>query len=101
MAVGEQNKDTGVKAAKQARVLTGVVLSNKMDKTIVVEVTRTVKHPLYGKVVKRFKKYSAHDADNACAIGDIVEIVESRPLSKTKHMVLGRIVTKADQGGVL
>lgn len=93
MVVGEQKKETG-----QLRLLTGRVSSNKMDKTIVVEVTRTVKHPLYGKIVKRFKKYKAHDAENVCEIGDIVEIAECRPLSKTKHMALSRIVTKLERG---
>ena len=83
---------------KQVRVLTGVVKSNKMDKTIVVETTRTVKHPLYAKIVKKFKKYNAHDADNSCEIGDVVEIVECRPLSKTKHMILNRIVSKNERG---
>lgn len=85
-------------SSEQSRVLTGIVRSNKMDKTIVVEVTRTVQHPLYGKVVKRFKKYNAHDAENTCKIGDVVEIAECRPLSKTKHMILSRIVTKSEHG---
>lgn len=97
MAVVEHKKETNL-SENQSRVLTGVVLSNKMDKTVVVEVTRTVKHPLYGKIVKKFKKYNAHDADNACSIGDVVEIAECRPLSKTKHMTLSRIVTKAERG---
>lgn len=97
MVVGGHKKETDL-SVKQARVLTGVVKSNKMEKTIVVEVTRTVKHPLYGKVVKRFKKYNAHDADNTCEIGDVVEIAECRPLSKTKHMTLSRIVNKIERG---
>lgn len=101
MAVGGHKKEIAFEK-KHAHIFTGVVLSDKMDKTIVVEVARTVKHPLYGKVVKKFKKYSAHDADNVCKVGDIVEIAECRPLSKTKHMVVSRVVSKAaDQGGVL
>ena len=99
MVVGEHKKEKDF-SAKQARLLSGVVLSNKMDKTIVVEVTRTVQHPLYGKIVKKFKKYNAHDADNVCAIGDVVEIAECRPLSKTKHMMLNRIVSKNEQRSV-
>ncbi len=97
MVVGEHKKEADA-SVKQNRMLTGVVLSNKMDKTVVVEVTRTVKHPLYGKVVKKFKKYNAHDADNVCVIGDVVEITECRPLSKTKHMMLNRVVSKTERG---
>ncbi len=98
MVISEHKKENDA-SEKQARLLMGKVLSNKMDKTIVVEITRTVKHPLYGKVIKKFKKYSAHDEANACEIGDVVEIAECRPLSKTKHMILNRIVTKFDRGG--
>ena len=63
----------------------GVVVSNKMDKTVVVRVDRTIRHPEYKKVVTRFKKYYAHDESNALQIGDKVTIVETRPLSKLKH----------------
>ncbi len=66
----------------------GKVVSNKMNKTIVVQVERKVKHPLYGKYLRRFSKMNAHDEENTCNIGDIVMIKESRPLSKTKHWVL-------------
>ncbi|MFH1831343.1 MAG: 30S ribosomal protein S17 [bacterium] len=79
-------------AVKQ--VLVGEVVSDRMDKTVVVKVMRTFKHPLYGKTVRMFKKYKAHDEKNACKIGDEVEIAECRPLSKTKHMILNRILTK-------
>lgn len=68
----------------RARTVTGVVLSNKMDKTIVVRVERQVKHPLYGKFVKKTKKIHAHDENNDCGVGDTVTVVESRPLSKNK-----------------
>mgnify|MGYP005725589915 FL=1 len=70
------------------RVLTGVVTSNKADKTITVKVERKVKHPLYGKVVKRASKVHAHDENNSASIGDIVSVKECRPISKTKTWVL-------------
>lgn len=73
----------------------GVVVSDKMDKTIVVAVTSNVKHPLYKKVVKITKKFKAHDENNDCHIGDTVEIMETRPVSKTTHFRLLRIVEKA------
>ena len=73
----------------------GVVTSNKMDKTITVAVERKVKHPIYGKFVKRSKKFHAHDEANACGVGDLVRIVESRPLSATKRWRLVEIIEKA------
>ncbi|MCC6520753.1 30S ribosomal protein S17 [Candidatus Nomurabacteria bacterium] len=73
---------------KQNKVLNGVVVSDKMDKTVVVSVTRFVKHPKYQKFVKISKKYKAHDENNAHKVGDIIEIVESRPLSKDKHFTV-------------
>lgn len=73
----------------------GIVTSNKMDKTVVVEVTSNVKHPLYKKVVKKTKKFKAHDELNQCGLGDTVEIVETRPLSKDKYHRVSRIVEKA------
>ena len=72
----------------------GVVSSNKMDKTITVNVERKVKHPLYGKFVKKTTKFHAHDEKNECSIGDTVKIMESRPLSKTKRWRLVEIVEK-------
>ena len=72
--------------------LTGRVTSDKMDKTIVVEVERLQRHRLYGKVLKSTKKYMAHDEENACRIGDLVRIVESRPLSRRKHWVVEEIM---------
>ena len=69
----------------KSNVLKGVVVSDKMDKTIVVSVSRFVKHPLYGKFYKISKKYKAHDGENKHKVGDKVEIVETRPISKDKH----------------
>ena len=70
------------------RILTGVVTSNKADKTITVKIERKVKHPLYGKVVKRASKVHAHDENNLASRGDIVSVKECRPISKTKTWVL-------------
>ena len=67
------------------RVLQGVVVSDKADKTIVVQVERRVTHPLYKKVIRRSKKYSAHDETNVCKVGDVVRIQECRPISKRKR----------------
>jgi small subunit ribosomal protein S17 len=74
---------------------TGVVTSSKMDKTITVAVERKVKHPIYGKFVKKTNKFHAHDEKNECGIGDTVKIMESRPLSKTKRWRLIEVVEKA------
>jgi small subunit ribosomal protein S17 len=74
---------------------TGVVSSNKMDKTITVAVERKVKHPIYGKFVKKTTRFHAHDEKNECTIGDIVRIMETRPLSKIKRWRLVEIVEKA------
>ena len=76
---------------------TGKVVSNKMDKTIVVAIVDHVKHPLYGKIVKRTYKLKAHDENNEARIGDRVEIMETRPLSATKRFRLVKIVEKAVQ----
>ena len=73
----------------------GIVVSNKMDKTVVVVVSRLVKHPMYKKYVKRRAKYKAHDEQNRCAIGDRVVITETRPLSKDKRWRVRTIVEKA------
>ena len=70
------------------RILTGVVTSNKADKTITVKIERKVKHPLYGKVIKRATKVHAHDENNIATIGDIVSVKECRPFSKTKTWIL-------------
>ena len=73
----------------------GTVTSNKMDKTITVAVERKVKHPIYGKFVKKTTKFHAHDEKDECTIGDVVKIMETRPLSKTKRWRLVEIVEKA------
>ena len=77
------------------KVKIGKVVSNKMDKTIVVAIEYSVKHPLYGKVVKRTYKLKAHDEENICAVGDKVKVMETRPLSKDKRWRLVEIVEKA------
>jgi small subunit ribosomal protein S17 len=73
---------------------TGVVSSNKMDKTITVKVERKIKHPLYGKFLKKSTSFHAHDEKNECSIGDTVKIMECRPLSKTKRWRLVEVVEK-------
>lgn len=74
---------------------TGTVVSDKMDKTVVVAITDSVRHPLYKKIIKRTVKFKAHDEKNECGIGDKVEIMETRPLSKDKHFRVARIIEKA------
>lgn len=73
----------------------GVVVSDKMDKTIVVAVRNRVRHPLYGKIMNRTERFKAHDENNACGIGDFVRIMETRPLSKDKRWRLVEIIEKA------
>jgi small subunit ribosomal protein S17 len=75
-----------------AKSLIGVVVSDKMDKTVVVQVERLVKHPVYKKYVRRRKRFSAHDEGNACRVGDTVMIRQSRPLSKTKHWRVSKVL---------
>ncbi|HXH72887.1 MAG TPA: 30S ribosomal protein S17 [Mariprofundaceae bacterium] len=79
------------------RTLEGVVVSNKGDKTVVVEVERKYLHPQYHKTVRTSKKYMAHDAENACNIGDRVIIIESAPISRRKRWTMQTIVTRAEQ----
>ena len=74
---------------------TGVVVSDKMDKTIVVEIRTRVKHPLYGKIMNRTKRFKAHDENNECGIGDTVRVMETRPLSKDKRWRLVEIIEMA------
>ena len=80
---------------KTKRTVTGRVTSNKMDKTITVMVERKVKHPVYGKYIKRSTKLHAHDASNECNEGDLVTVVACRPLSKSKKWMLENIVERA------
>jgi len=85
------------KKGKNVRTLRGNVISNKMDKTIVVSVVRKIKHPLYGKYIKRSSKIHAHDEQNNCNEGDVVIIAESRPISRTKSWKLQEVVKRAVQ----
>jgi len=80
---------------EKLRTLTGRVVSDKMDKTITVQVERLVKHPLYGKYIKRSSKLLAHDEDNQCQKGDLVAITSCRPLSKRKAWTLVEVLEKA------
>jgi small subunit ribosomal protein S17 len=80
---------------EQRKRLIGVVTSDKMDKTVVVEVATTKRHPLYGKVMRLVKKYKAHDEKNECRIGDRVEIIESRPISRHKSWAVVSILDRA------
>ncbi len=80
----------------QKRTALATVISDKMDKTVVVEIQRLTRHPLYSKVLLRSTKLKAHDEDNECRIGDQVEVTECRPLSKTKHWRISRIVARAE-----
>jgi small subunit ribosomal protein S17 len=73
---------------------TGIVSSNKMDKSVTVVVERKIKHPFYGKFIKKSKKYMAHDENNECSIGDLVKISETRPMSKNKRWRLVEIIEK-------
>ncbi|MEC9375657.1 MAG: 30S ribosomal protein S17 [Pseudomonadota bacterium] len=82
---------------KKSHTVTGKVISDKMDKTVSVAVERKVKHPLYGKYMRRTSKYIAHDEDNSCRQGDIVKIEECRPVSKTKSW---RFVEVIEQGNI-
>ena len=77
------------------RTLVGKVVSDKREKTVTVRIERRVKHELYGKIVGKSSKYHAHDENNEYKTGDVIEITESRPLSKTKNWVASRLVTKA------
>ena len=82
------------------RILTGTVVSDKNDKTVTVLVERKVKHPLYGKIIRRSKKYHAHDEDNSFKIGEIVRIEETRPLSKLKNWKVIERVTAGKTAAV-
>jgi len=84
-----------MEARGNRRTLQGVVISDKMDKTIVVETQRLVKHKLFHKYIRRNTQYKAHDEDNACRVGDLVRIIETRPISKDKRWRVREIVEKA------
>jgi small subunit ribosomal protein S17 len=83
------------KAEGQQKTRQGVVVSDKMDKTVVVRVERLTRHPRYVRVVKRAKKFKAHDEQNQCSVGDLVEIMETRPLSKDKRWRVTKVVRKS------
>lgn len=76
----------------KCRVLSGKVISNKMNKSVIVSIQRLIKHPLYKKFIKKTTKLCVHDENNQCKVGDVVEIRESRPISKTKSWILVRIL---------
>jgi small subunit ribosomal protein S17 len=82
------------KPANARREWVGQVVSNKMNKTVVVEIERSVIHPLYRKVLRRVTKFKAHDEDNACKVGDRVRMIETRPISKDKHMRVVEVLEK-------
>ena len=81
---------------KLRKVMIGTVVSDKMDKTVVVSVQTNVKHKIYGKIMKRTYKLKAHDEENACKVGDKVKVMETRPLSKDKRWRVVEILEKAD-----
>ncbi|HEY1701954.1 MAG TPA: 30S ribosomal protein S17 [Trebonia sp.] len=89
-AAGTETEQRGYRKVRE-----GLVVSDKMDKTVVVEVEDRVKHPKYGKVLRRTKKYKAHDEQNACGVGDRVLLMETRPLSATKRWRVAEILEKA------
>ena len=84
-----------MKTRGNRRQVIGTIVSNKMDKTVVVQVERLVKHPSYKKYIRQRNNFKAHDTENACQIGDRVMITESRPLSKTKRWRVSHIIEKA------
>ncbi len=90
----ETTIETAIETRNLRKIKTGVVTSNKMTKTITVAVERKVKHPIYGKFVKKTTRFHAHDEKNECSIGDIVRIMETRPLSKTKRWRLVEVIEK-------
>lgn len=83
-----------------ARVLQGVVVSDKMDKTVVVDVSRRKQHPLYRKVINRSRRFKAHDAANECNVGDVVRILETRPLSRGKRWRVIEVLQRGDVADV-
>jgi small subunit ribosomal protein S17 len=93
--MAEQIKDANVETSSRKKVLQGIVVSDKCDKTITVKTERQIAHPLYRKYYKKSKKITAHDENNECGIGDIVKVQEIRPLSRTKRWNLIEILEKA------
>ena len=97
--MSNENQVAAVHAGRR-KTREGVVISNKMDKTVVVSVETTKRHPLYGKTIRHTEKYKAHDEENRCVAGDRVRIRESRPLSKDKRWVVEEILRHEDIGPI-
>ncbi|MFB9410909.1 MULTISPECIES: 30S ribosomal protein S17 [Dactylosporangium] len=93
--MSEQTTESGTEVRGRRKVREGLVVSDKMNKTVVVAVEDQVKHPLYGKVLRRTSKLKAHDEQNACGVGDRVLLMETRPLSATKRWRVVEILEKA------
>ena len=91
--MSDATDSTGARGYRKVRE--GVVVSDKMDKTVVVEVEDRVKHPKYAKVIRRTRRYKAHDGENACGVGDRVRLMETRPMSATKRWRVAEILEKA------
>lgn len=89
-----KSDQTGQRA--QRKIRQGVVVSDKMNQSIVVRVDRTLRHPLYKKVIRRSKRYMAHDQENTCHVGDVVRIMECRPISRNKRWRLLEVITKGE-----
>lgn len=81
---------------EQRKVLVGKVVSDKMEKSVVVEIQRVTRHPIYGKVIRSHRKFMAHDESNQCAAGDVVRIVEARPMSRRKRWVVEAVLEHAE-----
>lgn len=96
----EQAVTTGQDKRGHRKVRTGVVVSDKMDKTVVVQVEQRKRHPRYKKYIKAWSKVKAHDRDNSCRIGDVVEIIETRPLSKEKRWRVIRVLRRTQAEAV-
>lgn len=93
--MAETNTAASVPTRGRRKTRVGRVVSDKMQQTVVVAVETRVRHPLYGKILRRTTRFKAHDQENACGIGDLVEIMETRPLSKEKRWRVVRIIEKA------
>ena len=91
-----QAKSDQAEQRKPRKIRQGVVVSDKMNQSIVVRVDRTVRHPLYKKILRRSKRYMAHDQENTCQVGDVVRIMECRPISRNKRWRLMEVVRKAE-----
>ncbi|HHW39841.1 MAG TPA: 30S ribosomal protein S17 [Syntrophomonadaceae bacterium] len=90
-----------MEARAQRKTRVGVVVSDKMDKTVVVAVETMVRHPLYKRTIRRTKKFKAHDETNSCRVGDTVRIMETRPLSREKRWRVAEIISRAADKGIV